>query len=350
MAIDGQNEERKEQLKDIIRTKESLAFVGAGCSRQCGYPSWPELLRLMADEVVRLNSTRQQEVNSLMQERDKLWVAEKLRRYMGEDVFGLFIREHFQTRRDSASNNLHGDLVRMNFCHFLTTNYDDLIEQSIRFVPTRTERLCSHEEGRVQHFIRNLNQGSYQNEATRYVFYLHGRYDSPGRDIVLSERAYARRYKAGHIASRALWMVAAMRKIVFIGFGFEDLDLLNIFREVHWELGDERNPRHFAIIGLKSDELGETRQRSLLDKYGIQSVFYEIGANMGAIGDSCNRPLPSGAEDHGNLVDVISEIARTPGCSVSEHAVEDSRRRTALDESHRILEYTERHIAGRDKG
>jgi len=87
MAIDTQNEERKEKLKEIIKMKEPLAFIGAGCSKQYGYPSWSELLQLMQDEVVKIYPDLQSKVDILMSEKDKLWIAQELRKLMGEDAF-----------------------------------------------------------------------------------------------------------------------------------------------------------------------------------------------------------------------------------------------------------------------
>jgi len=346
MPIDNQNEERKEKLKDIIKTKDSLAFIGAGCSKQCGYPSWKELLQLMREEVIRLHPSRESEIDILMREKDKLWIAQELRKSIGEESFSSLIKKNFEPKRE-AMNQLYRNLVNINFKHFLTTNYDTLIEQSIRFLPTNFDHFCWYEEEKVQNFIRSLTLKTTPNNSTRYIFYLHGRFDSPSNNIVLSERDYARRYKEGNLASKAIWMTAAIKNVIFIGFGFEDFDLLNIFREVKWELGNEKDPRHFAIIGLKPNEDTIHKRNYLLDKYGIQSVFYEVKVERDEFCETCKRPLFSDEENHDNLENLISEIANTTGCYIREYALQDQT--ISSDESHKIFEYTKRHIEERER-
>jgi len=347
MAIDTQNEERKEKLKEIIKMKEPLAFIGAGCSKQCGYPSWSELLQLMQDEVVKIYPDLQSKVDILMSEKDKLWIAQELRKLMGEDAFGKFIKKIFEPRKEVKENKFYRNLINIKFQHFLTTNYDSLLEQFSKFLPTNCDRLCWDEEKKVQEFIRNLNRNSTPTD-TRYIFYLHGRFDSPTETIILSERDYGKRYKVGNLTSKALWMAAAIKNIIFIGFGFEDFDLLKVFREVNWELGAENEPRHYAIIGLKPQEDGITRQKYLLEKYGIQPVFYEIKIKKGEVCESCKRSLSPDEENHDNLIDLISEIANTTECYIQPSISEDMAT-SSLDESRKIFEYTKRHIDERKR-
>jgi len=345
MAIDNKNKEEKENLKEMIKIKESLAFIGAGCSKQCGYPSWSELLQLMRNEVIELYPDRESEVDVLMQERDRLWIAQELRKSIGEENFGPFIRRLFEPQTKSQNSDFYRDLVNINFRHFLTTNYDTSIEQHIRFLPTNSDPFCWHEEEKVQNFIRNLTRNSSSNDNIRFILYLHGKYDSRSEDIILSERDYAKRYRKGNLASKALWMIAAIRHVIFIGFGFEDFDLLNIFREVKWELGNEKEPRHFAIIGLRPNEDSLHKRRHLLEKYGILPIFYEVKVKQSGSCDSCKRPFSPGEENHDNLKDLISEIANTTGCNVREYT--SGSQTTPLDESHRLFEYTKRHIEER---
>ncbi len=345
--MDNKNEEIKENLKEVIKIKESLAFIGAGCSKHCGYPSWSELLQLMRNEVIKLYPNRESEVDVLMQERDRLWIAQELRKSIGEENFGPFIRRLFEPQIKSQNSDFYRNLVNINFRHFLTTNYDTSIEQYIRFLPTSFDPFCWHEEKKVQNFVRNLTRNSSSDDNRRFVFYLHGKYDSPSGNIILSESDYAKRYKEGNLASRALWMTAAIRHVIFIGFGFEDFDLLNTFREVRWELGNEKEPRHFAIIGLRPNESRVHRTNYLKEKYGILPVFYEVEVKQSGLCDSCKRPFSTGEENHNNLKDLISEIANTTGCNVRDYT--SGSQTAALDESYRLLEYTERHIEERKR-
>ena len=310
MAIDDQNNRNAfRKLVDYLVTGRAIAFVGAGYSARAltqdgkpAYPTWNGLLNLMHGRVERLQPGAARGLNTV---EDPLWRAEEYRRLLG-DEYATLIRETFRPRNAQLSA-FHETLVLMPFRHFLTTNYDVLLEEAFQQAllgkykaGTLAERESCYSQfiegsitwsdrANLAYFFRHIDDPSYDSR----IVHVHGRYDQP-ESIVLTERDYAGRYIEGAKTYEMLWALGVTHPLMFIGFSATDFDVMAFFRAVRAILGPE-GPEHFILYSLRPDQDGAACRRMLRGKFGMNPIYYEA-------------PQIQGHSDHSAVETLIGEI------------------------------------------
>lgn len=291
MAIDGQNNrDAFAKLVDCLVTGRAIAFVGAGCSARAltqdgepVYPTWNDLLNLLHERVERIQPGAAHGLDTV---EDALWRAEEYRRLLG-DEYATLIRETYGPS-DIQLSDFHKTIVLMPFRHFLTTNYDLVLEDALQqalFTRYRAGTLPQTELYRVQFVGRTMTWNDKANLAEffrrvddpRYasrIVHVHGRYDQPG-SIVLTERDYTSRYIEGPKTYEMLWALGVTHPFVFVGFSASDFDIMAFFRAVRAVLGPG-GPEHFILYGLRPEQDGAVLRRMLRGKFGINPVYYEV--------------------------------------------------------------------------
>jgi hypothetical protein len=202
---------------DLIHAFESagghgvVAFVGSGPSCDAGVPGWSELIRRVAVEL-SLDS----EVGPYLASGRFLEAAEFLSRQCSEEEVQQRIAK--EIRLNSKPGLLHDLIVRVPFSGIVTTNYDLLLstaDQQKRFDPPVTYRNVSVKD----HYHR------------RFVLHMHGHIGEP-TTIVLSRKGYDEIVAPEGVAARQfLFNVLGGYSVLFIGFGFRDLNVDMILRE-----------------------------------------------------------------------------------------------------------------------
>ena len=162
-------------------------------------------------------------------------------------------------------------LLRLPFCGVATTNYDEVLETTIKVVRTEDSLnphchaidLCNNRPHRVFEFLRDL---STQNPDPA-VLHIHGYWENP-EHIVLTSEDYDRRYRVPAptappptpeisipdrqlvtLHQKVVWSLLTMRPVVFVGFSLEDpaFDLMLKFVMKDFDL-PRRPSRHFALL------------------------------------------------------------------------------------------------------
>lgn len=270
-AVNEANHRAFGRLLDTMRSRAPLAFVGAGISARSGYPSWAGLLEELHERAAATPSARGGDFAALRRDPDVLWRAEAYRRALGDPAWFRFLKQKFAPRR-ARLDAFTRDLVRLGFSHWLTTNYDDLVERALRADRRRARAKVVewNETESLGEFIAQLGASA---GVPRFLVYLHGRHDQPER-IVLTDSDYRHRYFENDRARRKLFAIFATKPIVFLGFSLDDPDFMLVFREVSASLVP-KTARHFAILPLKESEESPVGIRSrLTGKYGVEPIFY----------------------------------------------------------------------------
>ena len=265
------------------------ALVGAGVSRGVGLPDWEGLLQELdappqrarkgrttrtRREVLREGSLRARDD---MAERDLPWRAQLVEQKLGRNALRRRLKRRFWLAPGQPVSPTVRSLVSLPFHHFLTTNYDNLLD--LAHAQVRAEdpwRVLRWEvPGEREHFVTALGRATHE----RFFLHLHGRADTPD-SCVFTENDYRERYVRSHALSRHLFALFASQIVVFVGFSLSDPDFVTILREVQ-ALGGGA-PRHYAILPRpKEGEAGLAAY--LTSKYGVFPILYpnEDGKHAG---------------------------------------------------------------------
>lgn len=109
----------------------------------------------------------------------------------------------------------------------------------------------------------------------RQIVHVHGIYTDPNEAIALTESGYRKLYRDNRLFQQFLWLLAATKRIVFLGFGFEDTDFLNAMRDAARDV-HANGTRHFAIIPVRPAEDDAPIRHRLNERYLVEPVFYEL--------------------------------------------------------------------------
>jgi len=253
-------------------------LVGAGLSVAAGFPTWLDLLDTLHARVVRARNRQHRTLavggrylGRLQAIDDVLWRAQEYRRLLGEQSFATTLGEQFQRRRLPRTTPLR-TLASLKFRHYLTTNYDDLIEQALRASRQPFDTLVWGTEqstGKAAQFVRDIGN----RQARRQVVYLHGRYDAP-QTCVIADADYYKRYVATDETQKRLFAVFLTHSILFVGFSMNDPELTALLRIVRG-LFREVTPWHYAIMPLPANERVEVATAYYQYRFGVTPIFYE---------------------------------------------------------------------------
>lgn len=266
------NEIAFEQLRESINKNIVFAFIGAGSSRKLGYPLWCELIEILEREISKKNPTEDLEIyksNNLNNHMDNYWYAEVLKNFLSEDEFYNIIFDKYKPKEINYKS-FHQKLINIPFRHYLTTNYDKVLESTSFSLSKSIDSFCWSDTGRLRKFFQFINDINQQD--TRHIFHIHGIYDKK-ESIILTEKDYINFYSRDDLAQKILWSIISSFRMCFIGFSMSDLDLLSIFRKTRWDFG-RGSPRHFAIIKEDNLEARRTKRIYFRDKYGIDPIFF----------------------------------------------------------------------------
>lgn len=275
-------------LRDLLNHDDAVIFVGSGISQWSGLPSWTGLIEDLASFMERsgldANLVRQEAKNGEM-----LQAASYARAKLSPAQFGAFIRLACQTG-SVLPHAIHHALMALGPSCFITTNYDDLLEQAFR------QRKMPPTEPHVVPNRNILEQANLvQTSARAFIFKPHG--DARDAESIVLTREHYRQMLPGGAFASALntleWLLAS-RPVLFVGFGLRDPDFLfvrdllaNAYR------GGIRD--HYALIADPlPDQIDWWR-----DFMGVHLVGYET------------RARADGVRDHGALLEMLEDLRIT---------------------------------------
>ena len=115
------------ELAERLHWSRTIAFVGAGCSVDAGYPSWHGLLQRLYERLQPTPDAIPRPDSGT----DVRWLAEiyaaEIRRNRSLDTA---VEEELNRADPGTPQTLHRLLATLPFNHFITTNYDHLIEEA----------------------------------------------------------------------------------------------------------------------------------------------------------------------------------------------------------------------------
>jgi len=267
-------------IADIKRIQQAKAnnklvvFVGAGVSNNSGVPSWNNLIKALKDELP---------TEAICNESDSLKIAQYYSNYRGHKEYLEKIKEVLQYGKVSY-NPIHNAILDLEPSHIITTNYDDLIEQSIK--PRNLQ----------YHIIRKDSDLPYI-QTDRLVVKMHGDFEIG--NIVLTEKDYLNYRINFPLIDAFVKSLFATKFILFIGFSFSDYNLRFIINYVQSLLQDDFQPVYMLVnetvnhvvkeyykkkgiylIEISEQELDKVIEEQKIELPEINSIDISVGKTL----------------------------------------------------------------------
>lgn len=256
--------EKYKHLHSILQQPDTVLFIGSGISCWSGLPSWSRLI----EELAHFIETRGYDVGLVRTEAargDLLQAASYGFDNLTKPQIGECIRE--ACRYGAAQpHEIHRKIVTLGPRCYITTNYDNLIEESLhRWQPNRfvSPSVTNRQLSRTAEIVHA--------RAIDFVFKPHG--DAADSDsIILTREQYRELLPGGerNNALESLKMLLASRPIVYLGFGLRDPDFMYV-RDLLANTYKGGTRDHYAIMA----DVAEAEVNYWRRNYGIHLIGYE---------------------------------------------------------------------------
>lgn len=253
-------------LINLVNKGSMWAFVGSGASIDSGFPSWKGLIERVASRL-------QQGTEIVNDERFKKAFAtgsypqcfSRIEALVGRDGLEKAVTAEMSMER--VAGGIITKLAEWPFAGYVTTNYDGLLHAGVRAVG----ELGWTSVGNALEEVRKVS-----GDVTNVIWHIHGSIGIP-RDrarLVLSDKDYDDLYLDSSPAVSQLRALLTQRRIVFIGFGFQDPEVLRLLKLA----ARFCNPAHpaFAFLGGLAGREHEAERIELLEKYNVDVIPYHI--------------------------------------------------------------------------
>lgn len=222
---------KREIIKDILNgiiEFKIIPFFGAGMSKPCGAKDWNEIIELLKSEL-RTTS------------KDNLIIAQEYENKFGREKLIFKVKSACKLlHSDSSSLENHLKIISMNPPIIYTTNYDNALEIASELLNTEYKKIVSLKD------IVNSSHGQKQ------IIKFHGDFSNVD-SIVFTKNDYENRLEIDKHFLDVLFRSHILGKgILFLGYGFGDVNIDYIFQK-HTELyGNSELPKSY-IISFKKD-------------------------------------------------------------------------------------------------
>jgi hypothetical protein len=238
----------KKRFLEALVNDTAAIFAGAGLSSPSGYVDWNELLCDIASEI-KLDIKKETDLVAVAQ----YYLNEKGNRSrINQEIINKF------TKSAELTEN-HRILSRLPIKYYWTTNYDTLIEDSLK---------ANNKKIDVKITPENLATNIPKRDVI--IYKMHGDVSQPGEAVITKDD-----YELYNTTSRQLFTVAlkgdlVSKNFLFIGISFNDPNIDYILSRIRVLL--EKNTReHYAFFKkIKRKEYNSNK------KYQYDSIKQEL--------------------------------------------------------------------------
>ena len=246
-----------EQIQIASKQNRLVIFVGAGVSANSGVPTWEKLIKSFIDDLP----------DQIKKETDYLKIAQLYRDLRGEKEFLDKVKDILKYEKVSP-NEIHKEILDLNPCHIVTTNYDDLLEQSAL--------TYNH-----QYYVVKNDKDLPANKGEKMIIKMHG--DFSLGNIVLTENDYFDYSRNFPLIKSYVVSLFATKLVLFVGFSFNDINLKYILRNVRNVLGDKMQ-QAYMLTDKCLDSLTNSYYKSkgvcIINNNDIKTKEEQLGENI----------------------------------------------------------------------
>ncbi len=300
-----ENNDFEKDLLKLLKSGNSLLFIGAGASVIAGLPSWLNLLNELKGSSISYiinnqnkidpqyqNRTNQNkdEYNQFLQNKlqiqydeDYLMYAERLRSILSMDEYDDFLTRIFKKKH--TCSKLHNNIIKLPCKTILSTNYDNLLDLSLHNAQKAYECKIILDESTNKHNILEFLHSLNTEQNKKMICYLHGYYERVNT-ILLTQKDYERRYgvidleninNGWTLLRRITWAMMTFFRIIYIGFSMNDPYFAFIHKILSKEFCLSGSNTHFLLKEFDKTNVDELERKSkdLNTKFGIRTIFFE---------------------------------------------------------------------------
>ncbi|MGA2792999.1 MAG: SIR2 family protein, partial [Roseiarcus sp.] len=234
-------------IRSFLDRPDGVIFVGSGISRWAGLPSWQGMIEELA-EFLDANGESSALVRHEAAGGDLLQAASYGFSKLTPPGIGEFVRK--AVRLGSAKPcEIHKAIVELGPTCYITTNYDDLIEQALREWQPDAFYPAPVTNGHLVEIADILSARS-----SHFIFKPHGD-ATDAASIVLTREQYRKLLPDGerHGALEALKTLLVTRPVLYLGFGLRDPDFLYV-RDLLLNTFQGATRDHYAIMSDIHDD------------------------------------------------------------------------------------------------
>jgi hypothetical protein len=273
-------------LRDAAARGVLVPFVGAGVSRLAGCPSWVQFADRALDSLVVqgiLNPAQRTQLSGLSP-RIKLSVAQFTAKEKGVKVKFREILEKDDWSADPDGRRVYGTISALGE-RFVTTNYDEWLDLVLPpFDPDTDSSTVHSSHGLVRrmkiHEPKDFTAANFQKSDC--VVHLHGIIGEPD-GMIMTTGDYVSRYAndrhKNDSENRILTFLETLfdqKSVVFLGYGLEELEILEYIIMKARASGRKKEAKHFMLQGFFSfeTELCNALQTYFLNECGVELIPY----------------------------------------------------------------------------
>ncbi|MDR4944169.1 SIR2 family protein [Bacillus sp. FSL M7-0884] len=231
-----------EAILEAIEKKQLIVFIGAGVSANSGLPSWGELVHKFAKNLG---------INRTLNSEDYLRIPQYFYNERGNLEYYQLIEDVFSEKY--IPNMLHDQILSLNPKHIITTNYDDLIEQSLEKHYLFYNKVVEDKDL------------PYANNNRLYIK-MHG--DIQKKNIVLKEDDYLNYSRNFRLVENYIESIFINHTVLFIGYSVQDYDLKLIIKRLQSTIGNDFRTAYLLNASSKINDF----EKSYFKKFGINII------------------------------------------------------------------------------
>lgn len=249
-----------DHIIEAAKNNRLILFVGAGISKDSGYPLWGEFIKSFGDELYG----KDKKYNI-----DYLKIPQYYYNTFGKIKYEEKILESFN-ENNTRPNLIHKQIDRIAPKHIITTNYDTLIEDQLN-------------SGILKYEVIKKDSDVPNSKLGNYIIKMHG--DINERNFVLKEDDYYNYNINFPVISQLIQSLIVNNTLLFIGYSLSDTTFNSIYRLISNQLGNNVNNAYL----FTTDNLNEFEVR------------YYDNLNIKVIGGASDKiVLKSGLSEKGS--------------------------------------------------
>lgn len=260
------------KLKEAIKNKKVLLFVGSGISCSVGLPSWNQLIAKLADKLGIDKDLYEMLGDSLsLAEYYEICQKELHPTAIPAELICEYIKEEEAKETSNiTSASVLKQIVDLDCPIIYTTNYDHCLERAYAEQKKPYKAICDVKDMALVH------------EGDTQIIKLHGDYDHP-QNIVFSESSYFDRLDFDSPLDIKLRADMLGRSILFIGYSLSDVNI----RLLTYKL-DKLWKKNEALYGTSKEERPDSYIFMAKPNY-IQEKIFKNRNIISIVGNSIDR-------------------------------------------------------------